>query len=75
MGGGLAARQGQPSTVAEGLSLVVLVHSQPVALSWGQIKFFGNEPVRDHTSVTDTVLYLGRVEKTPSATRACQPKL
>lgn len=38
LGGGLAASQGQPSAVAEGLSLVALVQSQPVAVSWGADK-------------------------------------
>ena len=39
----------------------------------------GNERVRDqvlcHMSLMDTVLNLGRVEKKPSVTRMCQPKL
>ena len=38
LGGGLAASQGQPSAVAEGVSLVALVQSQPVAVSWGADK-------------------------------------
>ena len=41
LGGGLAASQGEASTVAEGASLVVLVQSPPVAVSWGAGKIHG----------------------------------
>ena len=41
LGGGLAASQGEASRVAEGVSLVALVQSEPVAVSWGAGKIHG----------------------------------
>ena len=41
LGGGLAASQGEASAVAEGVSLVALVQSLPVAVSWGAGKIHG----------------------------------
>ena len=41
LGGGLAASQGEASAVAEGASLVALVQSLPVAVSWGAGKIHG----------------------------------
>jgi len=79
LAGGRAASRGQPSAAAEGVSLAALLQSPPVAVSWGQIKLVGREPVRAQVlccaSPTDTVLYLARGEEKPSAAQVRQPKM